>query len=224
MNIAIQNWRQREKMYLLRIICVMVGLVMLGCGAAPGGDSLDGANSDLGLPVSGAAAKVQQGWTTFKDGGFSTSKELFNQVIGSGDATNLELADAYAGMGWAEVKLNGSNSGIPSFRNALSKNAKQEDALVGLAGALVSKGDRTSIDEAVSLLEGLGDGGGTFTYFDEYNVGVSNAEAHALLAYGYFVQGNRSKADQQIAIARDLDSQFSGTPVDQIDDILSFIP
>ena len=45
-----------------------------------------------------------------------------------------------------------------------------------------------------------------------------------MLAYAYFVQGNRAKSDEQISIARDLDSQFSGTPVDQIDEILSFIP
>ncbi len=206
------------------LLCMILALLMIGCGAAPGGDSLDGANSDLGLPLSGAAEKNVAAWNTFGDSSYSAAKTLFNQTIGSGDATAHDLSEAYAGRGWAEVKLNGSSHGISDFRLALEKNSAQPEARVGLAGALISKGERSDIDEAVTVLEGLSSSAGSFSFIDRYNVGVTNAEAHAMLAYAYFVQGNRAKSDEQISIARDLDSQFTGTPVDQIDEILSFIP
>ena len=213
-----------QRMYLIRIIAIMVGLVMIGCGAAPGGDTLDGANSDLGLPVTGVAQNNQAAWNTFSDGSYTGAKELFNKTLSSGDATAHEMAEAYAGLGWAKVKLHGSASGIPDFRMALEKDSNHPEARVGLAGALISKGEKSEITEAAGLLEGLDNSQGQFTFHDDHNVGVTNAEAHAMLAYAYFVTGNRQKADEQISLARDLDSQFSGTPVDQIDDILSFIP
>lgn len=209
---------------LLKMFITLSSIMMIGCGAAPGGDSLDGANSDLGLPLSGAAENNRSAWNTFKDSSFSAAKSLFDQTISSGDATASDLSDAYAGRAWTSVKLNGSSHGISDFRLSLDKNPSQPEALVGLAGALISKGERSNIDEAVTLLENLSAGVGNFTFVDRYNIGVTNAEAHAMLAYGYFVQGNRAKSDEQISIARDLDSQYSGTPVDQIDEILSFIP
>lgn len=219
-----KNTNKLYKNIILRTLLLVASLLMVGCGAAPGGDSLDGANSDLGLPLSGASENNSAAWNTFKDSSYSASKTLFSKTINSGDATAADLSEAYAGRGWAEVKLSGSSHGISDFRLALDKNPSQPEALVGLAGALISKGERTNIDEAVTLLEKLSSGVGNFTFVDRYNVGVTNAEAHAMLAYAYFVQGNRAKADEQISIARDLDSQFAGTPVDQIDEILSFIP
>jgi Tfp pilus assembly protein PilF len=207
-----------------RIIAILLSLIMLGCGAAPGGDSLDGANGDIGLPLSGASQKITESWNLFKDGSYSSSKAMFEQSLSSGDAVSSEIADAYAGIGWCNVKLNGSASGISDFRNAINTKTSQAEARVGLAGALLSKGTKADIDEAVTVLEGIDPNNANFTFNDQFNTGVSNAEVHAMLAYGYFVQGNRTKSEQQMAIARDLDSEYSGTTVDQIDEVLSFIP
>jgi len=212
------------QMLWIRILAIVLSLGILGCGAAPGGDSLDGANGDLGLPLSGAAAKVQTSWSLFKDGSLSAAKQSFQQVVDSEDATADEMAEAHAGIGWVNVKQSGSSAGIADFRQAISKDSSQADARVGLAGALISKGTRTDIDEVVDVLKGIDPGNENFTYVDQYNTGVSNAEAHAMLAYAYFVQGNRSKANEQMKIARDLDAGITGSPVDQIDEILSFIP
>ena len=211
-------------MIWVRIFSILISLIVLGCGAAPGGDSLDGANGDLGLPLSGAEAKVETSWTLFKDGSISAAKQSFQQVIASDDATATDMAEAYAGIGWVNVKQSGSSAGIADFRTALVKDGTQDDARVGLAGALISKGTRADVDEAATIIEGIDSGNTQFTYVDRFNVGVTNAEVHAMLAYAYFVQGNRLKADQQMAIARDLDAEFSGTAVDQIDEVLSFIP
>lgn len=211
-------------MLVIRFFALIISLGILGCGASPGGDSLDGANGDLGLPLSGAAAKVQTSWSLFKDGSLSAAKQSFQQVASSSDATSKDLADAHAGIGWVNVKQSGSSAGISDFRASLAKDASQPDARVGLAGALISKGTRTDIDEVVEVLSGIDPGNPNFTYVDEFNTGVSNAEAHAMLAYAYFVQGNRAKADEQIKIASDLDAEFSNTPVDQIREILAFIP
>jgi Tfp pilus assembly protein PilF len=211
-------------MFRVRLITLIVSLCLLGCGAAPGGDSLDGANGDIGMPLSGAAQNNSTAWSLFKDGSYSGAKTAFNKTIASTEATATELADAYAGLGWCEMKLNGSNESIAHFRSALAKSSTQKDARVGLGGALLSLGTRDAVDESVTVLTGIDTGNANFQYVDNYNTGVSNAEAHAMLAYGYFVQGNRTKADQHMAIARDLDSQYAGTTVDQIDEVLSFIP
>jgi hypothetical protein len=211
-------------MLWIRILAIILSLGILGCGAAPGGDSLDGANGDLGLPLSGAAAKVQTSWSLFKDGSLSAAKQSFQQLVDSEDATAVDLAEAHAGIGWVNVKQSGSSAGIADFRAAIAKSAGQADARVGLAGALISKGTRTDLDEVVEVLKAIDSNNANFIYVDQYNVGVSNAEAHAMLAYAYFVQGNRAKADQQIKIASDLDAENTGTSVDQIQEILSFIP
>ncbi len=209
--------------FVLRIMCILVSLMALGCGAAPGGDSLDGANGDIGLPISGVAQDIQTSWTLFKDGSYSASKAAFNQAL-TADATAAEKAEIHAGIGWADVKLSGSNAGISSFRQALELSTSQKDARVGLAGALISKGTREDMSEVVSLLEGIDSGNSNFTYVDQYNTGVSNAEAHAMLAYAHFVLGNTTTAREQIKIASDLDSQYTNTPVDQIAAVLQFIP
>lgn len=201
----------------------MVSLLMIGCGAAPGGDSLDGANGDLGLPLSGVTQEIQTSWSLFKDGSYSASKAAFEKALAS-DANAAEKAEIYAGLGWCHVKLSGSAAGIDSFRKALASDSNQKDARIGLAGALISKGSKEDIQEAITMIEGVDSGNINFVYNDVNKVGVSNAEAHAMLAYAYFVQGNRTKSNEQIRIASDLDSQFTGTPVDQIAEVLKFIP
>ncbi|MCO4782649.1 MAG: hypothetical protein KC646_10035 [Candidatus Cloacimonetes bacterium] len=208
----------------IRIFTLLLSLVLFGCGAAPGGDSLDGANGDFGLPLSGATQNNNTSWSLFKDGSYSSSQQTFQQTLNTQDASSAELADAYAGIGWAQVKLTGSASGMDSFRQALAKNSNQPEARVGLAGALISKGTKDEITEAVSILEGIDPNNSNFTFYDRYKIGVSNAEAHALLAYAYFVKGDRTKANAQMSIASNLDAQYSGTTVDQIAEILQFIP
>ncbi|PCJ19832.1 MAG: hypothetical protein COB02_06500 [Candidatus Cloacimonadota bacterium] len=211
-------------MLKLRIFTLILSLILMGCGAAPGGDSLDGANGDFGLPLSGATQNNNTSWSLFKDGSYSSSQQTFLQTLNTESASSAELADAHSGIGWSKVKLTGSASGIQSFRDALAKNSNQPEARVGLAGALISKGTKEEISEAVTVLEGIDPNNSNFTFFDRYNIGVSNAEAHALLAYAYFVKGDRTKANVQIKVASDLDAQFSGTTVDQIAEILQFIP
>ncbi len=208
---------------VLRTLCILVSLLIMGCGAAPGGDTLDGANGDLGLPLSGVAQEIRTSWGLFKDGSYSASKAAFETALAA-DGTVAEKSEIRAGLGWCHVKLSGSQAGIDQFRQALQLNTNQNDARVGLAGALISKGSKEDIQEAITLLEGLDAGNANFVYNDVNKVGVSNAEAHAMLAYAYFVQGNRTKSNEQIRIASDLDSQFSGTPVDQIAEVLKFIP
>lgn len=210
-------------MLKMRLTALIISLSLLGCGAAPGGDSLDGANGDIGLPLSGASNNNSVSWSLFKDGSYSGAKTAFNKTIASPQATAQELADAYAGIGWCELKLNGSQGAMSYFRDAIGKSSTQSEARVGLGGSLLSTGTREAIDEAVTVLSGIDPGNANFQYVDRYNTGVSNAEVHAILAYGYCVQGNKTKSDQHMSIASDLDAQYSGTTVDQIADALGFV-
>ncbi len=211
------------KVLVLLMVGVVLGGGMVGCGANPGGDFLGGDVGDIGLPVNGVSEKIQVAYQYLSSGSLTAARGAFLEVL-SDNPSQAERAQALAGIGFVDTRLYGSSEGMAEFEQAYQADSSNPEARVGLAGALISRGASDDVARAVELLEGLDPGNPNFVYQDRFNLGISNAEVHALLAYAYRIKGDLSNSQQQADIARSLDASVDDSTVDQILAVLAFIP
>jgi len=197
--------------------------ILAGCGSDPGGDFVIGDIDQAQLPISGASQKIADAFGLLRAGSATQSRELFNKVLTDSPSTS-DRALAWAGVGFADVRLKGSQDGINEFETALGIDSSSPEARVGLAGALISRGANLDVLRSIELLQGLGPNNPEFIYQDRFGLGISNAEVHALLAYALFVSGDQAGSNTQANIARRLDANFANTNVGNILDVISFIP
>jgi hypothetical protein len=200
---------------------LMMGL--LGCGADPGGSFLDDGFTNQSLPIGGVLEQIQLGYQDLKNESYTGARGRFLRIIGDGPQ-NSDASMAWAGVGFTDTRQLGTAEGIAEFETAFELDNSNPDARVGLAGALISRGEPADIDRAVTLLEGLDSGNPSFTYADRFGLGISNAEVHALLAYALRVDGQVEKSNTQKDIAGNLDANVDDTTVDQILTVLAFLP
>ncbi|MBI4863327.1 MAG: hypothetical protein HY815_24135, partial [Candidatus Riflebacteria bacterium] len=113
--------------------------VLVGCGSDPGGDFIVGDIKNSQLPIAGAQKKLQEAFDLFKNGAYTQAREGFLKVLGD-QPSPTDRAEALAGVGFCDVRLKGSQDGIAEFEQALATDSKNQDARVGLAGALISRG------------------------------------------------------------------------------------
>lgn len=214
---------QRIKRGLVLILVAAWAAVLTGCGSDPGGDFIVGDKQNSQLPISGPAQKLTEAFDRFRTGAFTTARDLFLKIL-EDSPSPADRAQALAGVGFCDVRLRGSQDGIAEFEQALTIDSKNQDARVGLAGALISRGAPTDILRAIDLIQGIDPGNPEFTYVDRFGTGIKNAEVHALLAYALFVSGDSAGSQTQIGIARRLDPNFNNTNTGQIINVISFIP
>lgn len=207
---------------LMLILVSFIG-VMNGCGSDPGGELAIGDIEQTQLPISGVSQKMSEAYGLLRNGAFTQARDLFNLII-SDNPTTEQRGQAQAGAGFSDVRLRGSQDGIREFELALEADPRNPEARVGLAGALVSRGNSLDLERARELLEGLDPGNPNFIFADRFGLGIPNAEVHALLAYVLFVTGRQADAEVQAGIARRLDPSFATTNVGKILDVISFIP
>ncbi len=203
------------------LLAIAIGMV--GCGADPGGEFVNGDFTDRVAPVLGASSKIEQAYGLFKSGNYSGAAAIFNQVLADNPVAS-ERAEALAGLGFSNVRLKGSASGIANFEEALRVYPKNQNARVGLGGALISRGGSDDIKRSITTLQGIDPANPSFVYTDQFGIGITDAEVHALLAYALFVDGDRSASANQASLARSRDAQNQNTSVDQIVKVLGFIP
>lgn len=213
----------RRKMLVLTILGLTVTLGVFGCGANPGGEFIDGDVGDIGLPVNGVTQRVQQAYQYLAAGSYNAARATFNEALAD-RPTAQQKSQALVGVGFCDARTLGTSEGMAEFTDAYAEDHSNPDARVGYAGALITRGSQADIALAVQLLEGLDPSNVNFVYTDRFGLGISNAEVHALLAYAYKANGDTLKSAQQADIARTLDASLSNTAVDQILDVLSFIP
>ena len=211
------------KRSLVLLVIATGSWVLLGCGSDPGGSFIAGNQEANQLPITGPAQKLTEAFGQFKSGSFTVARDNFLKILG--DSPNAaDRAQALAGVGFCDVRLRGSQDGIAEFEQALGVDSKNQDARVGLAGALISRGAPTDILRAIDLIQGIDPGNVEFHYVDKFGTGIKDAEVHALLAYALFVSGDQAGSQTQIAIARRLDPNFNNTNTGQIINVISFIP
>ena len=217
------DYMLRRKLVVLSLLSLSITLGIFGCGANPGAEFVDGDIGDYGLPINGVTQKVQQGYQYLAAGSYNAARTTFEQVLAD-RPTSEQRSQALIGVAYSDARTLGTAEGMAEFKEGYETDNSNPDARVGYAGALITRGTQDDIILAVQLLEGLDPGNANFVYEDRFNLGITNAEVHALLAYAYRAAGEETKSDQQAAIARTLDANMDNTAVDQILDVLSFIP
>ena len=149
---------------------------------------------------------IASGWEDFRYGAFSSAINKFNQVLTLTSITETQKTQAYNGLGWALTKSSGVESGYSAFTQAASSN---NESRIGLAAALIQRGQKAGITQAIQLLEAVGLSNAAYRFTSTNPIGVSNAEAHAMLAFCYFWRGgvgDNDKARTQIQIAQSEES------------------
>lgn len=202
---------------------ILVLTSLVGCGADPGGDFFDDGFTPQGLPIGGVFEQVQLAYQDLRSGQLRAARSRFLTIL-SDNPTPAQASQAWVGIGFVDTRELGTSEGLQEFQTGNTLDTSNPDGRVGLAGALISKGEPADIDLAIQLLQGLDPDNPNFVYADRFGLGISNAEVHALLAYALRVDGNVAASNTQRDIAQNLDANVDDTTVDQILSVLAFLP
>ncbi len=221
-----------KKISIVIILTIVAVSLMTGCGASSGtgryvvpSEISGGSGSGTGEGGSGGGYSpggqvesdvntlITSAWSDFGYGAYSSAINKFNEAAMNTNVTATQLAEANNGLGWALTKANGAAAGLPYFLRAADLI---DESKLGLAAAYIQNGD---YENAKNYLEVLGLNNTSFTFTTVHSVGVTNAEAHAMLSLAYFMTGDRQGCIDQIkcATANDLSSDST---VKQIRNVL----
>jgi tetratricopeptide (TPR) repeat protein len=196
-NYILKDFKGGEGMLKRERLWIGIGLLLVfllsGCTGGGGIGSESGQGSIL--------LNIQEGWENIDKGDFDTAIEKFNQAL-SLLPEEKEKTEAITGLGWAYAKKGDIDSAISQFEKV--KNLSN-DANIGYVGVLLARGKSDDYQLAVDLLEHIDQYGGGLDNYSSSRTGVSNAEAHALLAYAYYLVGDSDKSKEHIERAQELD-------------------
>ncbi len=209
-----------SKKFLVLFTIGIIILIASGCGSG-GGSGRYTIPPEIPTPGTGGGGTgggtggtgetdpdslIASGWEDFRYGAYSSAINKFNEVLTISNISEEQRVQAYNGLGWSLTKSSGVESGYSSFTQAASTN---NEARIGLAAALMQRGQLAGFKQAIQVLEQIGLQNTAFVFQPTHQVGVSNAEAHAMLAFCYFWRnelGDHDKARAQINVARAEDS------------------
>jgi tetratricopeptide (TPR) repeat protein len=207
--------KMNKKILVLFTIGIII-MIASGCGSG-GGSGRYTIPPEIPTPGTGGTGDDDTGetdpdsliasaWEDFRYGAYSSAINKFNQVLTISNISEEQKVAAYNGLGWSLTKSSGVESGYSSFTQAASAN---NEARVGLSAALIQRGQLAGFKQAIQLLEEVGLQNTAFVFQSTHPIGISNAEAHAMLAFCYFWRnelGDHDKARAQINVARAEDS------------------
>ena len=209
------------KKHIIIVFAIMaVALTLsIGCGSSsgtgrysvpsdivgPGGRSGDSGGSSGGgggIVETDVDSLIASAWEDFKYAAYSSAISKFNEALLNSKISDAQKASAYNGLGWSLLKSSGAESAYSAFTQASSLN---DEAKLGLAAALMQRGTKPACQQAVTLLESLGLKETSTVFNAVHPIGITNAGAHAMLAWCYFIIGNEDGARTQITFARAAD-------------------
>jgi tetratricopeptide (TPR) repeat protein len=206
------------------LIAILLALPLLlgltGCSGGVNGEGNNDYSNNVGTPIVRGNAFNDQGWEHISSGQYESAITQFNMVLAD-NPTIDEKAEANNGVGWCKARLGELKDGMPWFE--LAKDVS-DDAKVGLAAGYIQRASRDDMEMVVELLfKQLGKENPHFKYTARRNTGVSNAEAHAMLAYAYAAIGDSESSTEQMEYAKELNPQWESTTIDQLDKVVSFL-
>lgn len=203
---------------LIAVFSLIFMLIVHGCGGGggagryilpgeipqppTGGGGGSGSGGSGGQTEIDPDALLASAWEDFRYGAYSSALSKFNQVLTLPQITVNHRAEAYNGIGWSQAKMNGIIAGYNAFTQAASTH---NEAKIGLAAALIQKGQQADIANAITQLESIGLSNTSYRFQAVHPIGITNAEAHAMLALCYFLRnapGDHDRARAQITVAR----------------------
>ncbi|KAF1080434.1 MAG: hypothetical protein GQF41_3258 [Candidatus Rifleibacterium amylolyticum] len=203
---------------ILLALSLAVGLT--GCSGGVNGEGDSSYSYDIGTPIVRGNTFNDQGWAHIDKGQYDSAITQFNKVLGD-NPTDDEKAEANNGIGWCKAYLGQLKDGMPWFEKA---SAISDDAKIGLAGAYIQMASRSDMEKVIDLIfKQLGKEDPHFKYVARRNTKVSDAEAHAMLAYAYAATGHDELAREQLDYAKELSPNWEGTTLDQLGKVVEFL-
>lgn len=180
-----------------------------GTSTGTGTGTSTGTGTGTGTTVS---QKIDSGWAEMSSSNLYGAILYFDSAISDSRTTDEQRKQAYNGRGWAKVKYTRTTDGISDFIMA----GDIPESLLGYAMGLVQQSTSDSVSKAVDIFEqlGLGDENAQLQGIEHQIIGITSAEAHAMLAYAYFWRGQSEdgdKARKQILAAREVDKSETST-------------
>ncbi|MFC1744292.1 hypothetical protein ACFL35_09865 [Candidatus Riflebacteria bacterium] len=211
---------KKNRLLFLLIPFILVLFAFLGCGGSNGGTGRMVEKGEL-VPFSpftedttqvvsdDVDSLIESAYTLFEIQEYSNATAAFSNLTSRTDLSTNQRVKSLVGLGWSQFKSQGADASISSFNETVSLSPGNADAKVALGAALVQSNANRDVNRAVTLLEEVGLGNTAFVYNQERRFGISNAEAHALLALAYWLRnqtGDRDAAKGQINTAKAADS------------------
>lgn len=197
-----------------KLVAVLAGMAVVitlanGCGSGSGtgrysvpSDIINGGGGGTsggggGTTETNVESLILSAWEDFKYGAYSSAIAKFNDAISNANIKAEQKPEAYNGLGWSYLKSQGASSAKAAFETASTQN---DEARIGLAASLMNDG-KDGCRRAAELLENMGLKETSTVFTAKHPIGVSNAGAHAMLAWCYFIIGNDDGARNQIKFA-----------------------
>ena len=210
----------KRRYFLSLVLCLPLALFLTGCSGGVNGEGTNDYSNTKATPIVRANSFNDAGWDMISKGQYESAITQFNTVL-SDNPTDDERAQANNGIGWARGNLGSLSDGMPFWERAIGLS---DDAKIGLASAYVQKGSKADLEMAIELIyKQLGGENSHFHYTPRRSTGVSDAEAHALLAYAFAGVGRNDEATVQIDYAKELNPAWENTTIDQLAKMVEFL-
>lgn len=211
--------KNQFKLFIMLLAIIPLAFGTVGCSG--GGVNGEGTGSyDTGTPVVRGSSSNNTGWDYISKGSYESATKYFNDVL-AGRPTEMEKAEAYNGLGWAKAYNGRLKDGMKYFQMAADCC---NDAKVGLGAAYVQEGTLADLEEAIEVLYvQLGNSKPRFNYEPSRDIGISNAEIHAMLAYCFAATGDTEKSEEQLEYAKELEPNYTGKTIAQLFSAIEFL-
>lgn len=237
----------------LGALCVFsVVFLLSGCGggsSSGGGTDVDGGGGSITTPSGGPSNtqfltaiqkfKNDSDVNSYYESLLRLSDPIQTPNLPTSDLMFVRTALVYCRSKFSPTSTNfldlTTPTAIETIKSTITESTGSAsvpgDARVLLASTYLAQdsGLQTSsnIRGAISELEKLGISGSTFdpsfTYKPQLGIGITDAEAHAMLAFAYYLNDNPSGADNQLDIAISRDPTLSSDFLKNVKDILTIL-
>lgn len=191
------------KFQIMAVMLLFTALLAVGCASGGGG-------------VLGTAPKLDQNladaWQYVRVGDNNNAIIAFRQVMERTPNKSEEIS-AHTGLAWAYAQLNDTDKAASYFEKVKTTS---NDANLGYAGVLLSRGKENDYKTAVSLLEAIHINNVDQAYLSEYKLDITTAQAHALMGIAYYYTGDYKKAKLHIEKAKSADVSEGNSPIAKI--------
>lgn len=202
----------KGKLLILGLALICFPMIQ-NCGGGGGGG---GSHSDVIV----AEQLINDGWANIERGAYGTAQGNLLQALGQ-PLTDAQRVAAHNALGWAYAKDGKIYESIQYFEVAATSVPPENEAKVGLAGALLWRHQTT--EDYKRAAELLGNMPPEKFSSPHSFLALNSAKVHALTALCYALSGEMDMAKTYINKAAALDSMSVGTTVDRIDDAFQLL-
>ncbi len=187
------------------ILFFILSMSLLAAGCAAGGGGILGVSPKLDQ-------NLENAWQYVRTGDNENAVIAFRQVLEQ-SPNKAEEASAHTGLAWAYAQVNDTDKSVAYFEKV---KGTSNDANLGLAGVLLSRGKENDYKNAVELLKAINIHNPDQQYISEYRLDISSAQAHALMGIAFYYTGDNKNAKIQIEKAQSADITEGESAVSKI--------